>query len=199
MNRKVKIGLTGGIGSGKSTVADFLHKKGITVFDADKLAKELMISDERLRRKLIENFGEEVYSGGELNRKYLAEKIFNDEKKIEKINAIVHPVVKEHLSDMMADELKKNDIVAAEAALIFEANMESMFDYVWTVTADEEIRIERTMKRSNLTRDEALRRIANQLPEKEKISKADFVFYNNYSIEKLEENVAFVLTLIQKI
>ena len=199
MNRKVKIGLTGGIGSGKSTVADFLHKKGITVFDADKLAKELMISDERLRRKLIENFGEEVYSGGELNRKYLAEKIFNDEKNIEKINAIVHPVVKEHLSDMMADELKKNDIVAAEAALIFEANMESMFDYVWTVTADEEIRIERTMKRSNLTRDEALRRIANQLPEKEKISKADFVFYNNYSIEKLEENVAFVLTLIQKI
>ncbi len=199
MSEKIKIGLTGGIGSGKSTVADFLRKKGIKVFDADRLAKELMTSDEELKRELIKEFGEETFSGGELNREYLANTIFVNPAKVEKINSIVHPVVKNKLTSLMNKELEKSNLVAAEAALIFEADMTEMFDYIWVVTADEEIRIKRVMERSGLSRREIIKRMENQIPEKEKISRADFVFYNNNSVEKLEENVSFMLSIIQKI
>lgn len=199
MSEKIKIGLTGGIGSGKSTVADFLRKKGIKVFDADRLAKELMTSDEELKRELIKEFGEETFSGGELNREYLANTIFVNPAKVEKINSIVHPVVKNKLTSLMNKELEKSNLVAAEAALIFEADMTEMFDYIWVVTADEETRIKRVMERSGLSREEIIKRMENQIPEKEKISRADFVFYNNNSVEKLEENVSFMLSIIQKI
>jgi len=199
MSKKIKIGLTGGIGSGKSTVADFLRKKGIKVFDADKLAKELMTSDEQLKMKLIEEFGEDTFSGGELNREYLANTIFVNPAKVEKINSIVHPAVKNKLAFLLDKELEKSNPVAAEAALIFEADMTEMFDYIWVITADEEIRIKRVMERSGLSREEIKKRMENQIPEKEKITRADFVFYNNDSIEKLEENVSFMLSLIQKI
>ncbi len=199
MSEKIKIGLTGGIGSGKSTVADFLRKKGIKVFDADRLAKELMTSDEELKRELIKEFGEETFSGGELNREYLANTIFVNPAKVEKINSIVHPAVKNKLTSLMNKELEKSNLVAAEAALIFEADMTEMFDYIWVVTADEEIRIKRVMERSGLSRREIIKRMENQIPEKEKISRADFVFYNNNSVEKLEENVSFMLSIIQKI
>ncbi len=199
MSGKIKIGLTGGIGSGKSTVADFLRKKGIKVFDADRLAKELMTSDEELKRELIKEFGEETFSGGELNREYLANTVFVNPAKVEKINSIVHPAVKNKLTSLMNKELEKSNLVAAEAALIFEADMTEMFDYIWVVTADEEIRIKRVMERSGLSREEIIKRMENQIPEKEKISRADFVFYNNDSVEKLEENVSFMLSIIQKI
>lgn len=199
MSEKIKIGLTGGIGSGKSTVADFLRKKGIKVFDADRLAKELMTSDEELKRELIKEFGEETFSGGELNREYLANTIFVNPAKVEKINSIVHPVVKNKLTSLMNKELEKSNLVAAEVALIFEADMTEMFDYIWVVTADEETRIKRVMERSGLSRREIIKRMENQIPEKEKISRADFVFYNNNSVEKLEENVSFMLSIIQKI
>ncbi len=199
MSKEIKIGLTGGIGSGKSTVADFLRKKGIPVFDADQLAKELMNNNETLRKDLIRNFGEKAFVNGVLNKPFIARLIFNNPKNIEKINSLVHPLVKSELTEKINEALITHNIVAVEAALIFEAEMTDMFDYVWTVTADKELRIDRVMKRSNLSREEIETRMNNQIPEKEKIAQSDFVFYNNDSVEKMLENVSFVLELIKKI
>jgi dephospho-CoA kinase len=198
MSKKIKIGLTGGIGSGKSTVADFLRSKGIPVFDADAIAKDLMNSDDSIKDKLVAEFGKETYSNGMLNREFLSSKVFSSPEKVEKINSIVHPVVIKTLASKMEKSLETEDIVLAEAALIFEAGMEELFDYIFVVAADEKTRIARVMERSNLTREEVVRRIKNQIPEKEKISAADFVFYNNDGKEKLFENVLFVINLLKK-
>ncbi len=198
MNKKIKIGLTGGIGSGKSTVADFLRNNSIPVFDADAMAKDLMNSDNTIKEKLVAEFGKQTYSNGKLNKDFLSSKIFSSNENIEKINSIVHPVVIKTLTSKMNKSLETNDIVVSEAALIFEANMEDMFDYIFVVTADEETRIRRVMNRSNISREEVMRRIKNQIPEKEKIAAADFVFYNNNGKEKLFRNVLFVINLLRK-
>jgi len=198
MSKKIKIGLTGGIGSGKSTVADFLRSKGIPVLDADAIAKDIMNSDDSVKEKLVAEFGKETYLNGKLNKEFLSSEIFISPKKIEKINSIVHPVVIKTLTYKMEKALGTNDVVLAEAALIFEAEMEDMFDYIFVITADEETRIARVMERSNLTRDEVARRIKNQIHEKEKIAAADFVFFNNDGKENLFENVLFVINLLKK-
>ena len=198
MSKKIKIGLTGGIGSGKSTVADFLRSKGIPVLDADAIAKDIMNSNDSVKEKLVAEFGKETYLNGMLNKEFLSSEIFISPKKIEKINSIVHPVVIKTLTYKMEKALGTNDVVLAEAALIFEAEMEDMFDYIFVITADEETRIARVMERSNLTRDEVARRIKNQIHEKEKIAAADFVFFNNDGKENLFENVLFVINLLKK-
>ncbi len=198
MSKKIKIGLTGGIGSGKSTVADFLRSKGIPVLDADAIAKDIMNSNDSVKEKLVAEFGKETYLNGMLNKEFLSSEIFISPKKIEKINSIVHPVVIKTLTYKMEKALGTNDVVLAEAALIFEAEMEDMFDYIFVITADEETRIARVMERSNLTRDEVVRRIKNQIHEKEKIAAADFVFFNNEGKENLFENVLFVINLLKK-
>jgi len=198
MSKKIKIGLTGGIGSGKSTVADFLRSKGIPVLDADAIAKDIMNSNDSVKEKLVAEFGKETYLNGKLNKEFLSSEIFISPKKIEKINSIVHPVVIKTLTYKMEKALGTNDVVLAEAALIFEAEMEDMFDYIFVITADEETRIARVMERSNLTRDEVVRRIKNQIHEKEKIAAADFVFFNNDGKENLFENVLFVINLLKK-
>jgi dephospho-CoA kinase len=198
MSKKIKIGLTGGIGSGKSTVADFLRSKGIPVLDADAIAKDIMNSNDSVKEKLVAEFGKETYLNGMLNKEFLSSEIFISPKKIEKINSIVHPVVIKTLTYKMEKALGTNDVVLAEAALIFEAEMEDMFDYIFVITADEETRIARVMERSNLTRDEVARRIKNQIHEKEKIAAADFVFFNNEGKENLFENVLFVINLLKK-
>jgi len=198
MSKKIKIGLTGGIGSGKSTVADFLRSKGIPVLDADAIAKDIMNSNDSVKEKLVAEFGKETYLNGMLNKEFLSSEIFISPKKIEKINSIVHPVVIKTLTYKMEKALGTNDVVLAEAALIFEAEMEDMFDYIFVITADEETRIARVMERSNLTREEVVRRIKNQIEEKEKIAAADFVFFNNEGKENLFENVLFVINLLKK-
>jgi len=198
MSKKIKIGLTGGIGSGKSTVADFLRSKGIPVLDADAIAKDIMNSNDSVKEKLVAEFGKETYLNGKLNKKFLSSEIFISPKKIEKINSIVHPVVIKTLTYKMEKALGTNDVVLAEAALIFEAEMEDMFDYIFVITADEETRIARVMERSNLTRDEVARRIKNQIHEKKKIAAADFVFFNNEGKKNLFENVLFVINLLKK-
>ena len=171
------VGLTGGIGSGKTTISKYFESFGIPVYIADNEAKALMNRSKVIKRKLIDLFGESAYEDGKLNRPYLASKIFSDQMFLSKMNAIVHPKVASHFKRW----LKKQEApyIIKEAAIIFENNLESNYNYIITVVADEDLRIERVMKRDEASKDKILSIISNQLPDAEKIKKSNFVITNN--------------------
>ncbi|MDG4717259.1 dephospho-CoA kinase [Winogradskyella marincola] len=185
------VGLTGGIGSGKTTIAKWFQSEGIPVYIADKEAKALMNRSKVIKRKLVALFGEDAYKEGKLNREYLASKIFNDKTLLAKMNAIVHPKVASHFNRW----LKKQDspYVIKEAAIIFENNLEYQYNYIITVVADKKLRIERVMKRDNASKEKVESIISNQLSDDEKIKKSHFVINNN----KLEEAKAQALSIHQ--
>ncbi|MEO1030680.1 MAG: dephospho-CoA kinase [Bacteroidota bacterium] len=173
----IVVGLTGGIGSGKTTVAKCFESFGIPVYIADTEAKALMNRSKVIKRKLIQLFGPSAYVNGLLNREYLASKIFNDKTLLSEMNAIVHPKVASHFKRW----LKKQDApyVIKEAAIIFENNLEYQYHYIITVIADEALRIERVMKRDGVSAEKVKAIMQNQLSDKEKIKKSDFVIENN--------------------
>ncbi|MBC2845467.1 dephospho-CoA kinase [Winogradskyella flava] len=173
----VIIGLTGGIGSGKTTIGKYFKSLGIPIYIADKEAKALMNRSKVIKRKLIELFGESAYKDGKLNRPYLASKIFNDKILLDKMNAIVHPKVTAHFKRW----LKKQNApyIIKEAAIIFENNLEHQYDYIITVIADEDLRIDRVIRRDGTSKEKVKSIIANQLSDIEKIHKSDFVIMNN--------------------
>ncbi|MDY2587653.1 dephospho-CoA kinase [Winogradskyella aquimaris] len=171
------IGLTGGIGSGKTTIAKWFESKGIPVYIADKEAKALMNRSKVIKRKLIALFGESAYINGKLNRDYIASKIFNEKSLLTKMNAIVHPKVASHFKHW----LKKQNApyVIKEAAIIFENNLEHQYDYIITVVADKELRIKRVIDRDKVNKSKVESIMNNQLSDKEKIEKSNFVIENN--------------------
>lgn len=182
----IVVGLTGGIGSGKTTVGSFFKELGIPVYIADTEAKQLMVRSKVIRRKLIALFGEKAYDKGELNRPYIASKIFNDKSLLEQMNAIVHPKVGAHFKRW----LKKQNApyVIKEAAIIFEHNKQSEYDFIITVTADKEERIKRVMRRDNAPRSKVEAIIKNQMSDEEKVKKSDYVI-ENQSLKFTEEQV----------
>lgn len=189
------VGLTGGIGSGKTTVATCFKSYGIPVYIADKEAKALMNRSKIIKRKLIALFGEAAYNDGQLNRNYLASKIFNDKTLLAKMNAIVHPKVASHFKRW----LKKQDApyIIKEAAIIFENNLEHQYDYIITVVADEQLRIARVMKRDEASREKVKSIIDNQLSDKEKIKKSHFVIVNN-NLDEAKSKTAEIHSILLK-
>jgi len=173
----VVVGLTGGIGSGKTTVLRYFESLGVPVYIADIEAKALMNRSKVIKRKLTHLFGEQAYKDSKLNRPYLASKIFNDKSLLVKMNAIVHPKVASHFKRW----IKKQDApyVIKEAAIIFENKLESQYTYIITVVANEDLRIKRVIKRDNTSVEKIKSIISNQLPDEEKINKSDFVITNN--------------------
>lgn len=171
------IGLTGGIGSGKSTVASYIASKGIPVYIADEEAKKLMDSkniSSRIQAIFPENI---ITEDGKLDRKKIAAIVFNSPEKLSELNSIVHPEVKKHFENW----LKKNknaSFVIKEVAILFETGGDLFCDKVILITAPQEIRIQRAIKRDNVDRESILKRIQNQLPEEEKIKKSNFVIHN---------------------
>lgn len=182
----ILVGLTGGIGSGKTTVANAFKKLGIPVYIADIEAKALMNRSKVIKRKLIKLFGDTAYINNELNRKFLAEKIFNDKALLIQMNAIVHPKVASHFKSW----LKKNNApyIIKEVAILFENNSHANFDFIITVTANKDERIARVIKRDNSSKEKVLSIMANQMPEEEKIKRSDFVIYND-NYEKIPKLV----------
>lgn len=173
----LKIGLTGGIGSGKSTVAKIFETLNIPVYYADKEAKQLMSVDLELKQKLIENFGSKIYSGSELNSTTLAQIVFNDKENLEKLNAIVHPATIAAAAEWM--EKQSAPYIIKEAALLFEAGAEKQLDYVIGVAAPTKLRIKRVMERDGVNIEEIEKRMKSQLDEEIKISRCHFVIVNN--------------------
>lgn len=198
VSNKIRIvGITGGIGSGKTTIAKVFNTIGIPVYHADAEAKALMNRSKVIRRKLITLFGESAYEDGQLNRSYLRSQIFNDKKLLSKMNAIVHPKVGAHFKKWIE---KQNSIyILKEVAIIFENNLEAQYDYIITVVADESSRIERVIKRDNVTKAEVLAIIKNQLSDKEKIKRSDFVIYNNDLTEAKKQAYTIHRQILKKI
>lgn len=173
----LKIGLTGGIGSGKSTVAKVFEVLGIPVYYADDAAKRLMNESEALRKQIILHFGEESYTNNILNRSYLSAAVFSDPEKTKLINSVIHPVT---IADAEAWMEKQNGAYAIkEAALIFEAGSYKQLDLVIGVHAPFELRMQRTMQRDHITEEAVLARMAKQMDDEEKMSRCDFVIENN--------------------
>lgn len=174
----LKIGLTGGIGSGKTTVAKVLEVLGIPVYYADEAAKELMHTNELLKQQLILHFGNESYfEDGQLNRKHISSIVFNDKEKLELLNSLVHPATIADAKEWFSKQ--QSPYVVKEAALLFESGTAEGLDYIIGVTAPLAIRIKRVMDRDGVTAEEVKRRVANQLDETLKMKLCDFVLHNN--------------------
>jgi dephospho-CoA kinase len=175
------IGLTGGIGSGKTTVARVFELLGVDVYYADIQAKKILSSD-KIKGQIISAFGN-VYKDNKLQNKKLAEIVFNDKKKLEKLNSIVHPAVEKDFEQWSKKNSGKPYLIK-EAAILFESGSYKKVDKIITVFAPENIRILRVCKRDNIDKAQVIARINNQMPDNEKIAKSDFVIknYNGYLI-----------------
>ena len=173
----LRVGLTGGIGSGKSTVADIFSVLGIPVFKADLVTRQLMEEDEILRTSIKKEFGEDAYTNNTLNRKYLASIVFNDAFQLEKLNAITHPAVIDAAQKWMQQQTTA--YVIKEAALMFESASAAGVDLIIGVYAPQHIRIKRVMDRDGVTRQDVLVRIDKQIDEEIKMKLCDFVLVND--------------------
>lgn len=170
------VGLTGGIGSGKTTVAKQFSKLGVPVYIADNEAKSLMRRSKIIKRKLIKLFGEDAYVNGDLNKPFLANIIFNDKSYLEKMNAIVHPKVAKHFEKWM---LKQDaPYVIKEVAILFENGGDAACDFVITVTAPIKTRIKRLLKRDDTSKDKIEAIMKNQWTDDEKVKFSHFVIEN---------------------
>ncbi len=170
------VGLTGGIGSGKSSVLQLFIKKGVVVYIADIEAKNLMNNDKKLIKLLISQFGENTYENGKLNRKYLADKVFTNKKQLQILNAIVHPAVQKHFKKFIKNTNEK--FIIYENAILFENGFDLNCDVIITVTAPLNERLERVIQRDSLTKEQVLQRMKNQWDEEKKIERSHYVIYN---------------------
>lgn len=189
----LKVGLTGGIGSGKSTVARIFEGLGIPVYYADVEAKRIMDESQPLRESLIRHFGQEVFAGGQLNRSYLAGIVFKDKEKLELLNSLVHPETLRDADEWL--EKQSSPYAVKEAALIFESGAQEHLDYVIGVTAPQALRIQRTMHRDGVSREEVLARMKRQLDDSMKMKLCDFVLHNDEQQPLLPQVLALHETL----
>lgn len=175
--RPLKIGLTGGIGSGKTTVAKLFEKLGVPVYYSDVETRRIINTNPQIKANIIKHFGEESYINGELNRKYIGGIVFLDSSKLQLLNDLTHPAVAEDVKNWFAKQTTPYAI--EETAIIFETGIEKNFDYIIGVTAPEEIRIKRVMTRDNLSEAEVKHRINKQMSDSEKMKRCDFVILND--------------------
>ena len=170
------VGLTGGIGSGKSTEANFFRALGVPVYDSDSEANLIMVASKTIRNSIISLFGPASYEGQKLNKTYLSDIVFNDSDKLEQLNAIVHPAVRKHFLNRA--KVQNTRYVLQETALLFENNLQHHYDKVILVTAPKTLRIRRVMKRDGVSEIDVCARIDHQLSDAIKSKMADFIIEN---------------------
>ncbi len=196
---KLRIAVTGGIGSGKSEFCRLLEANGYKVLYADSISKEVLNINSKVRNKIIQSFGKETFIDNKPNIEYLSANIFNNPDSVLTINSIIHPVVIKIQNERMNEILKKDDVVFLEAALIFEAEIEDDFDYIILINSTDENKIKRVLTKGKLTADEIKKRIANQIPDEEKKEAVDFVFENNGSLDELKQKVSIFLIILKSL
>lgn len=180
------IGLTGGIGSGKSTVARILHHLGYPVYISDRAASRLMNTHPAIRINLIKQFGNKVYTPeGKINKLFLAPLIFNHPEALKEINRIVHPRVMEDFQEWSLQQ--HHSCVFFESAILFEAGLTDYFQYVICVTAPESIRLNRVSTRDGLTSEQVKERMRNQLNDQLKCEQADFIIHNDFKHQVMDQ------------
>ena len=194
----IKVGLTGGIGSGKSTVSKILISKGFSVYNSDNRAKWLMNNSDNLKSNIISIFGNKAYLKGSLNRKYLSAKVFNDSLKLKALNNLVHPLVAIDFKNWLLNQ-KSKDFVFKEAAILIESGAYKEMDKIMVVSCPENIRLERVLKRDGNSPELVKKRMQNQISETEKINHADFVVKNNGNESDLVLEVEFVISELKNL
>lgn len=182
----IKVAITGGIGTGKTTISNMFADKGVPVFNSDEIAKKIMNTNSLLKNEIVTAFGDKVYDKNKLNKEYLSDVIFNNESLLKKINSIVHPYVADEFNSWIEEQDSK--YIIYESAIIFENQAEDFFDKIICVTASEEDVISRVMKRNNFSVDKIKSIINKQLPNGAKIQKSDYVIENT-NISKLSDKV----------
>lgn len=182
----LKIGITGGIGVGKSVVARIFKILGVPTYDADKEAKAIMYTNDQVRAALVDTFGKEVYhADGSLDRAWLSARVFSNETELKKLNAIVHPAVIQAGEDWADAQTTAYSL--KEAALLFESGSYKALDYCILVSSPEQVRIQRVMARDGVTEAEVRQRMSKQMPEAEKEALADFIIYNDDEHSLIEQ------------
>ncbi len=190
------IGLTGGIGSGKTTVLKLFKKLGFETYIADERAKYLMVTNKELKAAIINLIGPNAYKDGILNNKYIASLVFSDKEKLNRLNTLVHPVVKGDFKIFVSNSKAKN--ILYEAAILFESGGNEICDYTITVTADKKNRIERIMKRDKVSKESVLDRMQHQTNDAYKIKKSTFVISNN-NLERTNQQVLTIFKILEKL
>ena len=194
----VKVGLTGGIGSGKTTVSNFLLDYGIPVYNSDSKGKTLMNTNLELKNNIVSIFGERVYDNGILNTNLLSNIVFNDSTKIEQLNNLVHPKVAQDFNQWVGKNNNK-PILVKEAAILIESGAYLNMDKIILVVSEKSTRINRVSKRDNSDLDSIEKRINHQLTDNEKIKYADYIIENNSSLEHLKLEVLKVVNKIREV
>lgn len=192
------IGLTGGIGTGKSTVARRLIEKGYTVIDTDIISKEV-IEKEEVIIKIKEEFGDILDYNGKINRKKLGQIVFKDEKKLNVLNSIMHPIILNEMRKQINEKSKLHNIIIVDVPLLFEINIEKEFDIILLVYSTKEIQLKRIMERDNRTKEEALNMINSQMDLEFKKKKSDYILKNNNTLKDLYEEIDKVLEKLEKL
>ncbi|MCL6493387.1 MAG: dephospho-CoA kinase [Ignavibacterium sp.] len=195
MNRKITIGITGSIGSGKSEFTKIAENSGFPVLRADDISKEFLANDPVVKKQVIKKFGKESYLNKIPNKKYLAEVVFNNPIKLRELERILHPLVIKEIEIKKKEIFRKHNIFFVESALIYEADLENIFDFVVLITADREVRLQRKLSQG-MTEEDFIKREMNQIPDEEKRKRADFIFQNNGTIEELHSKFNLLLTLL---
>ena len=195
--KHIRVAVTGGIGSGKSLVGEYFFQAGYPVLKADNIAKDLMQTDSGLKKKIISEFGSDSYNGDLLNTKYLAANVFSDPEKLEKINSIVHPATIKMIEQETRKLFNEHKIVFVESALVFEAKIRKMFDYIILVTAEEKTRIERIVKRDHIAEEKVTERIKFQIEDEKKKQLCDFVIDNDAPKAEIGDKCKFVLQILK--
>ena len=182
----ILVGLTGGIGSGKSTVINYFKELGITCYQADDEAKKLMNSDKGLIKKIKNSFGDSIYINSKLDRKKLSAIVFTDKQKLELLNSIVHPYVTRHFENYCKG--LEDIYIIKEVAIIFEIGTQYKFDKIILVRAPKEDRVKRIINRDKCNRQDAINRINNQIADDDKIDQCDFII-DNINLEEISNKV----------
>ena len=189
-----RIGITGGIGAGKSLVAEIIKAMGYPVYNSDERAKELTESNPKIKEGLIHLFGEEIYQNGTLNKFALAQAIFSDESLREKVNALIHPIVREDFN--LWALAQNNSLVFNESAILFETGSFKKFDAIILVYAPTELRIKRIMKRDNCSENEVLKRMNSQFSDEEKYQLTEFRVLNDEQTPLLVQVEKIILSFL---
>tara|TARA_B100001778_G_scaffold310165_1_gene292138 strand:- start:270 stop:863 length:594 start_codon:yes stop_codon:yes gene_type:complete len=188
----LKVGLTGGLGSGKSTASKFFNSLGAFILDADNAAKKLIESSKKVKNELIKEFGTDIMdANSNVDKKKLARIAFQDEDHQQRLNYVVHPHIHNAIDKSFNEILDQNnhELFIVDAALIYESGYDAHLDYVIVVTAQLKHRMERALNRNTLTREEILKRIEFQWPEEDKTSLADFVIHNDGTEAELNDQI----------
>jgi len=178
MQRPLIIGITGGIGSGKSTLSSLLRAEGYSVYDTDLEARRLQNEHSAMRKKLVDLFGKDIYTEQGLNRSSLGKIVFAKPELLVKLNAIVHPLVMEDFNNWVLNRFPKK-MLFIESAILYESGFNKLVDKVILITAAEDVRIDRVIKRDGVSPEHVRARMSHQLSEKEKVLRADFVIYSD--------------------